>query len=121
MEETDLLAENIIKVEEIKEEHADNEEDYCWNSIAKDEPSDSLHSVKEEDNKDDEELEPPLAVFVQPLEEQEGVCIEETKINTAENHFKPQPNSNPSEEEEEAANGCQRIFKDDEAVSRDPY
>ncbi|GLH12437.1 Protein glass, partial [Gryllus bimaculatus] len=103
MEETDLLAENIIKVEEvdsscsfhmflsdfknsikvakimIKEEHADNEEDYCWNSIAKDEPSDSLHSVKEEDNKDDEELEPPLAVFVQPLEEQEGVCIEETK------------------------------------------
>ncbi|GLH13356.1 GL14493 [Gryllus bimaculatus] len=58
MEDVDLLAENIIKIEEIKEEPVDEKEDYCWNSI--------------------EELDPPFAVFVQPVEKQEG-AIEETK------------------------------------------
>ncbi|KAK7789251.1 hypothetical protein R5R35_000378 [Gryllus longicercus] len=59
MEEVDLLAENIIKIEEIKEEPVDEKEDYCWNSI--------------------EELDPPFAVFVQPTEKQEG-AVEETKV-----------------------------------------
>ncbi|GLH12429.1 Protein of unknown function [Gryllus bimaculatus] len=59
MKAIDLLAESIIKIEEIKEEPVDNKENYCWNSI--------------------EELEPPLAVFVQPVEDQGGACIEKTK------------------------------------------
>ncbi|KAK7789250.1 hypothetical protein R5R35_000379 [Gryllus longicercus] len=79
MEEVDLLAENIIKIEEIKEEPVDEKEDYCWNSIVKDEPSTIQHSVKEEDDKHDEELDPPFAVFVQPTEKQEG-AVEETKV-----------------------------------------
>ncbi|KAK7871468.1 hypothetical protein R5R35_010847 [Gryllus longicercus] len=73
MEDIDLLAENIIKIEEFKEEPVDEKEDYCWNSIAEDEPTALQHSVKEDK---DEELEPSLAVFVQPLEKQEGAFIE---------------------------------------------
>ncbi|KAK7874080.1 hypothetical protein R5R35_004624 [Gryllus longicercus] len=73
MEEVDLLAESIIKLEEMKEEPMDEKEDCYWNTIAKAEPSASQHSIKED------ELEPPVAVFVQPMVKQEGACIEETE------------------------------------------
>ncbi|GLH16052.1 Krueppel-like factor luna [Gryllus bimaculatus] len=74
MEKIDIVAECIIKVEQIKEEPVDKKEDCCWNSIAKDEPKPLQHSVKEEE---DDELDPPLAVFVQPMGKQRGACIEE--------------------------------------------
>ncbi|GLH16043.1 Protein of unknown function [Gryllus bimaculatus] len=77
-EKTDIVAARVIKVDQIKEEPEEKKEDYCWNSIAKDEPKALQHSVKEEDDVD-EVLDPPLAVYVQPMEEQQGGCIEETK------------------------------------------
>ncbi|GLH16044.1 Protein of unknown function [Gryllus bimaculatus] len=60
-EKTDIVAARVIKVDQ-----------------AKDEPKALQHSVKEEDDVD-EVLDPPLAVYVQPMEEQQGGCIEETK------------------------------------------
>ncbi|GLH12428.1 Protein of unknown function [Gryllus bimaculatus] len=71
MKAIDLLAESIIKIEEIKEEPVDNKENYCWNSIVILNPI--MRYVM------NEELEPPLAVFVQPVEDQGGACIEKTK------------------------------------------
>ncbi|GLH04072.1 Protein of unknown function [Gryllus bimaculatus] len=78
-----LLAESSIKIEEVKEEPVFENEDYCWNSNAKVESSALQHSVKEEDINDEEELEPPEVVFVEPTEEQGAApCIDETKIGT---------------------------------------
>ncbi|GLH12355.1 Protein of unknown function, partial [Gryllus bimaculatus] len=71
------LAESIIKIEEIKEEPVDKKEDCCWNSIVKEEPSALQHSIIDDDT--DEELEPPEAVFVYPVEKQEETFIEGTK------------------------------------------
>ncbi|GLH11737.1 Uncharacterized protein GBIM_16500 [Gryllus bimaculatus] len=62
----------------IKEEPVVKEEDYSWNTIAKDEPSALRHSLKDGD-RDDKELEPAFAVFVQPTGLQEAAFIEETK------------------------------------------
>ncbi|GLH09561.1 Protein of unknown function [Gryllus bimaculatus] len=59
----------------MKEEPVDEKEDCSWNTIAKAEPSALQHSIKE-----DQELEPPVAVFVQPMVKQEGACIEETEV-----------------------------------------
>ncbi|GLH12354.1 Chorion transcription factor Cf2, partial [Gryllus bimaculatus] len=79
MGDIDFLSESIVKIEEVKEEPMDKREDYCWNSIAKCEPGALDHSIKEENNKDDGEMEPPEAMFIEPIEKLKEAFIEETK------------------------------------------
>ncbi|GLH11733.1 Escargot/snail protein homolog [Gryllus bimaculatus] len=73
-----MCNENVCGESTPDEEPVVKEEDYSWNTIAKDEPSALRHSLKDGD-RDDKELEPAFAVFVQPTGLQEAAFIEETK------------------------------------------
>ncbi|KAK7788391.1 hypothetical protein R5R35_009674 [Gryllus longicercus] len=77
MECIEVLAENIIKIEQVKEEPVDIEEPL--NSIEDDDCSHEWCSVKAEGNVE-EELEPPLAVNVAPFAESDGTSSKEEKM-----------------------------------------
>ncbi|GLH09152.1 Protein of unknown function [Gryllus bimaculatus] len=78
MEGISILAENVIKIEDVKEEQVIKEE--CnWNCIEEVESSSISCSVKRENDSDEEELERPISVFVGPNEDQERVFRGEEK------------------------------------------
>ncbi|KAK7792696.1 hypothetical protein R5R35_007513 [Gryllus longicercus] len=81
MEGITILAENVIKVEDVKEETVGIEES---NSNCVDEAEFSAISclVKKEHNSDEEELERPVSVLVWPNEGQERVGSTEEKVRT---------------------------------------
>ncbi|KAK7867713.1 hypothetical protein R5R35_004839 [Gryllus longicercus] len=81
MEGISILAESVIKVEDVKEEQVIKEE--CnWNCIEEFESSTTSCSVKRESDSD-EELERPISVFVGPDEDQERVFKGEEKVKIA--------------------------------------
>ncbi|KAK7869467.1 hypothetical protein R5R35_008183 [Gryllus longicercus] len=78
MEGISILAENVIKIENVKEEQVIKEE--CnWNCVEEVESSTISCSVKRENDSDEEELERPISVFVGPNEDQERVFRGEEK------------------------------------------
>ncbi|KAK7869469.1 hypothetical protein R5R35_008186 [Gryllus longicercus] len=78
MEGISILAENVIKIEDVKDEQVIKEE--CnWNCVEEVESSTISCSVKRENDSDEEELERPISVFVGPNEDQERVFRGEEK------------------------------------------
>ncbi|KAK7791781.1 hypothetical protein R5R35_002614 [Gryllus longicercus] len=65
MDNINILAESVIKIEQIKEESCDYQEESLW-KCTEDQNSSGHRLVKVENNTEDEELEPPTAVFIEP-------------------------------------------------------
>ncbi|KAK7871191.1 hypothetical protein R5R35_001057 [Gryllus longicercus] len=78
MEGICILAENVIKVEDVKEEKVVIKEEYNWNCVEEAESSAIPCSVKNEHDSD-EELERPVCVFLRQDEGHETLCSVEEK------------------------------------------
>ncbi|KAK7863326.1 hypothetical protein R5R35_009683 [Gryllus longicercus] len=65
MDNINILAESVIKIEKIKEEVCDYQEESLW-KYTEDQNSPEQCLLKVENDAEDEELEPPIAVFIEP-------------------------------------------------------
>ncbi|KAK7863558.1 hypothetical protein R5R35_011182 [Gryllus longicercus] len=67
MDDMDILAENVIEIEEVKEEPDDYVEEQDWSFTEQDRHLSLKSELKKED--DEEEVKPPVSVFLDPNEE----------------------------------------------------
>ncbi|KAK7790465.1 hypothetical protein R5R35_000713 [Gryllus longicercus] len=82
MEGIFILSENVIEVEDVKEEKFVIKEECNWNCVEEAESSAIPCSVKKEHDSDEEELERPVSVFISHNEDQERLWSVEEKVST---------------------------------------